>query len=103
MPPAHLFGPRAGLLLPQNRDDLLFREAASFHRPSPFSGDGLYLISAEFSGCRPRGQPLAPTAQVILFSFLSPLSPLSTHARPYTGITAPDVTRQSSEHKYAIV
>src|SRR6202051_1433711 len=31
----------------------------------------------------------------------SPLSP--SHARPYTGITAPDVTRQSSEHKYAIV
>src|SRR5579862_7453932 len=25
------------------------------------------------------------------------------HARPYTGMTAPDVTRQSSEHRYAIV
>jgi hypothetical protein len=37
----------------QYPDDLLLAEATPFHRPSPFSGDGLYLISAEFSGCRP--------------------------------------------------
>src|ERR1700720_2244924 len=41
------------LVLPQHADDLFFAEAASFHRPSPLSGDGLYLISAEFSGYRP--------------------------------------------------
>jgi hypothetical protein len=36
VPPAHLFGPCVGFLLSQNPDDLLLREAASFHRPSPF-------------------------------------------------------------------
>src|ERR1700687_913169 len=46
-----------------------------------------------------KGSPLAHTAQVILLVFSLPLP----HARPYTGTTAPDVTRQSSEHKYAIV
>src|ERR1700676_3931288 len=50
---ADLFGLGPGLVLPQYPDDLLLAEAAPSHRPSPFSGDGLYLISEEFSGCRP--------------------------------------------------
>src|SRR5271169_4746702 len=54
MPAAHFLSLRPGLVLAQHADDLLLVEAAPFHRPSPFSGDGLYLISAEFSGCRPR-------------------------------------------------
>src|SRR3984893_9341980 len=51
--PADFLSLGPGLVLPQHADDLFFAEAASFHRPSPLSGDGLYLISAEFSGCRP--------------------------------------------------
>src|SRR5271155_3519367 len=54
MPAAHFLGLRPRLVFAQYPDDLLLAEATPFHRPSPFSGDGLYLISAEFSGCRPR-------------------------------------------------
>src|ERR1700682_2296388 len=50
---ADLFGLGPGLVLPQYPDDLLPAEAAPSHRPSPFSGDELYLISEEFSGCSP--------------------------------------------------
>src|SRR5277367_451774 len=53
MPAAHFLGLRPRLVFAQYPDDLLLAEATPFHRPSPFSGDGLYLISAEFSGCRP--------------------------------------------------
>src|SRR5271154_2114393 len=53
MPAAHFLGLRPRLVFAQYPDDLLLAEATHFHRPSPFSGDGLYLISAEFSGCRP--------------------------------------------------
>src|SRR5271170_1257954 len=56
MPAAHFLGLRPRLVFAQYPDDLLLAEATPFHRPSPFSGDGLYLISAEFSGCRPKGQ-----------------------------------------------
>src|SRR5271156_1038143 len=52
MPAAHFLGLRPRLVFAQYPDDLLLAEATPFHRPSPFSGDGLYLISAEFSGCR---------------------------------------------------
>src|SRR5260370_40850791 len=51
--PTHLFGPGSSLLLAQHPDNLLLREATSFHRSVSFSGDGLYLKLAEFSGCRP--------------------------------------------------
>src|SRR5271166_2849174 len=53
MPAAHFLGLRPRLVFAQYPDDLLLAEATPFHRPSPFSGDGLSLISAEFSGCRP--------------------------------------------------
>src|SRR5208283_5021441 len=53
MPAAHFLGLRPRLVFAQYPDDLLLAEATPFHRPSPFSGDGLYLLSAEFSGCRP--------------------------------------------------
>src|SRR5277367_5854277 len=50
MPAAHFLGLRPRLVFAQYPDDLLLAEATPFHRPSPFSGDGLYLISAEFRG-----------------------------------------------------
>src|SRR5271154_2588454 len=71
MPAAHFLGLRPRLVFAQYPDDLLLAEATPFHRPSPFSGDGLYLISAEFSGCRPRvRRTLAQVAEILraLFS-----------------------------------
>ncbi len=41
------------LMLLSGRDtrrDWLLAEATRFHRPSPFLGDGLYLISAQVLG-----------------------------------------------------
>src|ERR1700676_3262504 len=61
---ADLFGLGPGLVLPQYPDDLLLAEAAPSHRPSPFSGDGLYLISEEFSGCRPGCRPALMNCEV---------------------------------------
>jgi hypothetical protein len=40
------------LLLAQNPDDLLFREPARLHGPSPIRGDGLYPFLEEFAGLR---------------------------------------------------
>jgi len=42
---------RASLMLPQNTDDLLFREPSLLHPPSPFE-DGLYPKLEEFQGFR---------------------------------------------------
>src|SRR5208283_608218 len=53
MPAAHFVGLCPRLVLAQHPDNLLLAKPAPFHHPSPFSGDGLYLISAEFSGCTP--------------------------------------------------
>ncbi|HEV2562269.1 MAG TPA: hypothetical protein VGT78_09015, partial [Rhizomicrobium sp.] len=39
-------------LLPQNRNDLLFREPQSLHRPYPFPGAGLYSNLEEVQGLR---------------------------------------------------
>src|SRR5271156_5706318 len=63
MPAAHFLGLRPRLVFAQYPDDLLLAEATPFHRPSPFSGDGLYLISAEFSGCRPPATPAVASIQ----------------------------------------
>ena len=40
------------LLLAQNPDDLLLREPARLHGPSPIRGDGLYPFLEEFAGFR---------------------------------------------------
>src|SRR5262245_7992449 len=48
---ADVRGLRAGLLLPQNPDDLLFREPARLHVHPP-AGDGLYPSLAEIAGLR---------------------------------------------------
>ena len=45
---------RTGLLLPQNPDDLLFREPAWLH-VHPLPGDGLYPFLEEVSGLRSAG------------------------------------------------
>src|SRR5271154_5256710 len=66
MPAAHFLGLRPRLVFAQYPDDLLLAEATPFHRPSPFSGDGLYLISAEFSGCRPTQAQLPRFDQAVV-------------------------------------
>src|SRR5271156_762398 len=70
MPAAHFLGLRPRLVFAQYPDDLLLAEATPFHRPSPFSGDGLYLISAEFSGCRPEVESPCEPNIVQPFQFL---------------------------------
>ena len=49
---AHIRRLRPRLLLPQDPDDLFFREPAPLHRPSPFRGDGLYPNLEEIQGLR---------------------------------------------------
>ena len=62
---AHVRRLRPRLLLPQDPDDLLFREPARLH-VHPLSGDGLYPFLEEFSGLRSKGviivQSAAPTS-----------------------------------------
>ena len=53
MPPAYISCLRTGLLLPQDRDDLLLGEPARPHRPSP-RFDGLYLTLEEIQGLTSR-------------------------------------------------
>jgi hypothetical protein len=48
---AHVGRLRSGLMLPQNPDDLLFREPARLH-VHPLPGDGLYPFLEKFSGRR---------------------------------------------------
>jgi len=51
---AHIRRLRTRLLLPQDRDDPLFREQAAL-RVRPLPGDGLYQIPEVFSGLRSLG------------------------------------------------
>jgi len=46
-------------VLPKYPDDLLLAKPASLHCRLLFSGDGLYLNLAEFSGGRPTAPPWA--------------------------------------------
>src|SRR5262249_51415120 len=53
VPSADFLGLSSGLVLPKYPDDLLLAKPASLHCRLLFSGDGLYLNLAEFSGGRP--------------------------------------------------
>jgi len=55
VPATQIGGLRPGLLLPQDSDDLLFREPACLHVHPPV-GDGLYPSSEEIPGLRSNGE-----------------------------------------------
>src|SRR5690606_10908210 len=55
----------AGFLLPQDPDDLLFREPRSLHRPPPSMG-GLYSNLAEVQGLRSRSPNVGPIDVAVL-------------------------------------
>src|SRR4029077_5468668 len=52
---AHLRRRNPGFLLPQHRNDLLFREPSSLHRPSPFVGPDSSVAWRSFTGSRQSG------------------------------------------------
>jgi hypothetical protein len=53
-------------MLAQDPDYLFLAESAALSSPVSFSGDGLYLISAEFSGCLYGPSPARKVAAVII-------------------------------------
>src|SRR5215469_1136572 len=54
---AHLFRPRPGFLLAQDRDDLLLAEPASLHGPSPLQATDSISFRRSFRGAGQRESP----------------------------------------------